>query len=189
MGVVDIQTGEQTVVLEFTPLQTYSDWAWVPGIAWGSDGKVIFSETHLPPAESQLFDLTACSLVGGAPISIVSQVGMFAYPIPSPLTVLPSGEESYRVAYLQAIFPNQSETSRYRLTVMDRDGSNRQVLFPQEGAGLEPQKVVWSPLPLEARADHALAMLFQGNLYLVDVANGETWQITGDGLTNHIDWR
>ena len=189
IGIVDIQTGEQTEVLEFTPLQTFGDWAWVPGIAWGTDGKVLFSETHLPPAESQLFDLTASSLVGGAPISIVSQVGMFAYPVPSPLTDLPSGEESYRVAYLQAIFPNQSETSRYRLTVMDRDGSNRQVLFPQDGAGLEPQRVVWSPSPLEARADHAIAMLFQGNLYLVDVSEGEAWQITGDGLTSHIDWR
>ena len=189
LGVVDIQTGEQTAVLEFPPLQTYGDWAWVPGVAWGSDGNVLFSETHLPPAESQLFDLTASSLVDGAPISIVPQVGMFSYPVPSPLTVLPSGEEAYRVAYLQAIFPNQSETSRYRLTVMDRDGSNRQVLFPQDGAGLEPQSVVWSPKPMEARTDHALAMIFQGNLYLVDVTNGESWQITGDGLTSHVDWR
>jgi hypothetical protein len=114
---------------------------------------------------------------------------MFSYPVPSPITDLPSGEESYRVAYLQAIFPNQSETSRYRLMVMDRDGSNRQVLFPQDGAGLEPQSVVWSPKQMEARTDHALAMIFQGNLYLVDVTNAETWQITGDGLTSHVDWR
>lgn len=189
VGVVDNRTGEQRAVLEFTPLQTYGDWAWVPGVAWGPDGKVIFSETHLPPAESQLFDLTVSSIVGGAPISVVPQVGMFSYPVPSPITDLPSGEESYRVAYLQAIFPNQSETSRYRLMVMDRDGSNRQVLFPQDGAGLEPQSVVWSPKQMEARTDHALAMIFQGNLYLVDVTNAETWQITGDGLTSHVDWR
>lgn len=189
VGIVDVQTGEQTPVLEFSPLQTYGDWAWVPGVAWGPDGKILFSEIHLPPSDSQLFDLTAISLVGGAPISIVPQVGMFSYPAPSLISDLPSGEESYRVAYLQAIFPNQSETSRYRLTVMDRDGSNRKVLYPKNGTGLEPQRVVWSPEPMETRTDHALAMVFQGNLFLVDVTNGETWQITGDGLTSQVDWR
>jgi hypothetical protein len=186
---VDVQTGEQTPVLEFSPLQTYGDWAWVPGVAWGPDGKVLFSEIHLPPSDSQLFDLAAISLVGGAPISIVPHVGMFSYPTPSQITDFPTGEESYQVAYLQAIFPNQSETSRYRLTVMDRDGSNRKVLYPQNGTGLEPQRVVWSPEPMETQTDHALAMVFQGNLFLVDVTTGETWQITGDGLTSQIDWR
>jgi hypothetical protein len=72
---------------------------------------------------------------------------------------------------------------------MDRDGSNREVLFPQNGTGLEPQKVVWSPEPLVTRTDHTIAIVFQGNLFLVDVANGEIWQITGDGLTSQVDWR
>lgn len=189
VGILDIQTGEQAPVLEITPLQTFGDWAWIPGIAWGPDGEVLYSETHLPPPESQNFDLIAVPLEGSAPLTIAPQVGMFSYSVPSPLRVLASGETSYRVAYLQAIFPSQSETSRYRLTVMDRDGSNRQVLFPEEGAGLEPQRVVWSPSPLEARTDHALAMLFQNNLWLVDVASGETWQITGDGLTSRVDWK
>ncbi|MCJ7661720.1 MAG: G5 domain-containing protein [Anaerolineales bacterium] len=49
IGIVDVQTGEQTPVLEFLPLQTYGDWAWVPGVAWGPDGKVLFSEIHFTP--------------------------------------------------------------------------------------------------------------------------------------------
>ncbi len=189
IGVIDLQTGEQRTIFEITPLQTFGDWAWVPGISWGSDGNVLFSEEHHPPAESQAFDLMAVSLAASNPLVIASQVGMFAYPVPSPIRELTSGESAYRLAYLQAIFPSQSETSRYRLMIMDRDGSNRHALFPVEGAGVEPQRVEWSPKPLEGRADNAIAFLNQNNLWMVDATNGEAWQVTGDGLTSRIDWK
>lgn len=189
VGVVDLQTGVLTPTVEITPLQTFGDWAWVPGIAWGPDGEVLYTQTHPAPAEAQDFDLVAAPMAGGGAIAIVPQVGMFAYPVPSPLQELPSGQESYQLAYLQALFPAQSETSRYRVMVMDRDGSNRRTLFPQEGAGIEPQRVVWSPGPMEGRAGHALAVLYQDNLWLVDSASGATWQITGDGLTSRVAWK
>jgi hypothetical protein len=189
MGLVDLQSGQTAPLLEITPPQTFGDWAWVPGVAWGPDGKILYTEDHPAPAESQVFDLTATSLAGGDPLALVPQVGMFAYPTPSALQQLPSGEAAYQIAYLQAIFPTQSETSRYRLVVMDRDGSNRKTLFPEEGAGLEPQTVAWSPEPLDGRSGYALAVLYQDNLWLVDASSGAAWQITGDGLTTRVDWR
>lgn len=189
VGVVDLQTGVLTPTLEITPLQTFGDWAWVPGIAWGPGGEVLYTQNHPPPAESQVFDLVAAPLAGGGAVQVVPQVGMFAYPVPSRLQELPSGEASYQLAYLQAAFPSQSETSRYRLMVMDRDGSNRRLLFPEEGAGIEPQLVVWSPEPLDGRAGYALAVLYQDNLWLVDSVSGAAWQITGDGLTSRVVWR
>ena len=70
---------------------------------------------------------------------------MFAYPAVSPSVQLSSGERAYQVAYLQALFPAQGERSRYRLMVMDRDGSNRRALYPLEGSGLEPQRLVCPP--------------------------------------------
>jgi hypothetical protein len=117
---------------------------------------------------------------------------MFAYPLASPLQTQASGDIDYRIAYLQAIFPTQSETSRYRLTVMDRDGSNRQELFPaEESPGLEPQQHwgTWSPTTMPESGNFAIALLYQGNLWLVDAFSGEAWQITGDGLTTRIIWR
>ena len=77
---------------------------------------------------------------------------------------------------------------------MDRDGSNRRVLFPEEGApGLDPQQVVWSPEPLAAEggADMAywIAVVYQGNLWLINSQTGEAQQITGDGLIDRLDWR
>jgi hypothetical protein len=198
IGVLDLEEETLTQVMEITPLQTRSEWAWVPGVSWSPAGRVLYTVDHAPPPglvspeESPLFDLAAIPLDGGPAVHIVSQVGMFAYPLPSPVQVLTSGENAYQVAYLQAIFPSQSDTSRYRVAIMDRDGSNRREIFPSTDAqGIEPQRewAVWSPEPLEGWDGYTLALLYQGNLWLVDSANGDAWQITGDGRLNRVDWR
>ncbi len=133
-----------------------------------------------------MFDLTALLLNQGPPVSLVSQSGMFAYPAASPW----QAGSGYQVAYLQAIFPDQSENSRYRLMVMDRDGSNRTALFPDESSsGLDhPQVVAWSPQPLEGDG-LSMAIIYQGNIWLVNAKDGKTQQITGDGLASRIDWK
>jgi resuscitation-promoting factor RpfB len=190
IGVVDLQSNSLTPLEEYTPLQTFGDWAWVSGIAWGPDGSFLYGVTQPQPGAVEQFDLMAADPSEGDPLVIVPDVGMFAYPVPSPLKELPSGEHAYQMAYLQAAFPTQSDSSRYRLMVMDKDGSNRRALFPVEGAGgLDPQRVVWSPRPLQERGRHALAVIYQNNLWLVDSLTGEAWQITGDGLTSRLDWK
>ncbi|MBU4224253.1 MAG: G5 domain-containing protein [Chloroflexi bacterium] len=194
VGFVDLETGSLTPWLDVTPLDTHGDWAWIPSLAWGADGETLFLVTHAPPMglvspeESPFFDLIGLSLVNPANVRLAQQTGMFAHPTVSSLRI--DGEEkAYRVAYLEAIFPTQSETSRYRLVVMDRDGSNRQRLFPGQGlTGLDPQTPVWAPEAVAGGGDF-LAILYQGNLWLVDVASGQAQQITGDGLTDKIDWK
>jgi hypothetical protein len=195
VGTVDQQEGELKPLLEITPLQTHSDWAWVPGMVWGADSQTLYVVTHAPPPnlvnpeESPFFDLTATSTANKATVRIVRQTGMFAYPSASALR--PSGEEkSYQVAFLQAIFPEQSETSRYRVIVMDRDGSNQRAIFPPSDApGLEPQAPVWAPQPLEGQVGDFLALVYQGNLWLVDSGSGQAFQVTGDGLISRADWK
>ncbi len=197
IGLVDVKTGAMTTTLQVTPLQTFRDWAWVPGITWGPDGKVIYHSEHAAPAsgvsaeESANFDLSALLLGSGSALRMVTQTGMFAYPLASPLQG-PDGGLDYQIAYLQALFPEQSETSRYRLAVMDRDGSNRQLLFPDaDSAGLEPQIHwgEWSPQPLPGSGHYALAVLDEGNLWVVDSTSGEATQVTGDGLTTRVIWK
>ncbi len=190
VGVLDFDTGLMRPLLEITPLQTGEDWAWVPGVSWGADGNVLFTVNHAPPDESQLFDLTAVPLSGGAPMQLSQEAGMFAYPVASPAQTEINVGTSYQVAYLRATFPRQSESSPYRLVVMDRDGSNENILFPPQGEpGLEPQNLEWSPSPLPTSGDYAIAILHQGNLWMVNSRTGEAWQITGDGLTRKISWR
>jgi hypothetical protein len=195
IGLVSQGGGYLAPLLDITPLQTHSDWAWIPGISWGGDGKSLYFVDHAPaPApvtgeESPYFDLQAASLSNDATVDLTEQVGMFAYPSASPARQ--NGQEAaYQVAYLQAIFPDQSETSRYRVIVMDRDGSNRRVVFPSADAtGVEPQTPVWAPKPIQGQTGDFLAVVYQDNLWLIDSGNGQAYQITGDGLISRIDWK
>ncbi len=194
-GLVSFKDNILVPLLDITPLQTHSDWALIPGLAWGADSNTLYIVTHAPPPglvnpeESPNFDLSALSLDSGANVRLVTQGGMFAYPaVSSPKQV--GDERSYKVAYLQSLAPAQSETSGYRLVIMDRDGSDRRGLFPQEGSpGLEPQTPLWAPAPLSEVEGDFVAVIYQGNLYLVDTATGIAHQVTGDGLIQKIDWK
>lgn len=194
IGLVDQDGGYLKPMLEITPFNTHSDWAWIPPIAWGADGNSLYFVSHAPaPApisgeESPYFDLSAVSFSNEASVSIVESAGMFSYPSVSPIRSI-GQEDSFQVAFLQSIFIEQSNTSRYRLMVMDRDGSNRRMLFPPVDAnGIEPQVPVWSPASGEAGRNF-IAIVYQGNLWLVDGENGDANQITGDGLIGEIDWK
>ena len=199
IGVLDLRENVETFlrpIMEMPALNTQSDWAWVPGVSWAPTGNILYTVNHVAtsgitaPEASPDFELTAITLEGGAPIPLSRDSGMFAYPVPSPITVQDSGELSYQLAYLQAVFPKQSENSRYRLMVMDRDGSNRRTLFPAEGEpGLEPQKLTWSPGIAPGASGHWIAFLYNGNLFLLDSDTGESFQLTGDGLISRLDWR
>lgn len=191
VGLVDFDTKTLLPLVEITPLNTYADWAWVPGLAWGSDSRTLYLAMHAPPQgltspeESPLFDLQAVSLSIGVNVTLVPQTGMFSYPACS-AGVEENGEFSYRVAYMQAIFPLQSATSRYRLVVMDRDGSDAKQIFPASTqAGLEPQTPVWAP----QAGSVLIAVLYEGNLWIIDAASGQAQQVTGDGLTSRLDWK
>ena len=190
VGLVDLEKGEFSTLQDITPYQTGADWAWVTGLGWTPNHRVLYFSTHPPkagldnPENSPLFDLTAAVLDGGPLITLSPQSGMFSYPVVSPI----QADMSFQVAFLQSIFPEQSDSGRYRLVVMERDGSNRKSIFPQEGLpGLEPQQVVWSRKAFP-QGGNWIAVIYQGNLWLVDPTTAESHPITGDGLIKRIDW-
>jgi hypothetical protein len=205
VGIIDTSIGNQTTILNINPYQTGGNWAWVPGVAWSPDGNVIYTVDHISSEitgteNAQEFDLMAVPLSGGIPVTLIKNVGMFAYPVTSPIhyetnfikisTGTSRDQNAFLVAYLQAIFPDQSETSRYRLVIIDRDGSNKKSLFPEEGAvGLNPQHVVWSPEKIGSEGENTIALIYNGNIWLIDSGSGIAQQITGDGLTSRVDWR
>lgn len=195
IGLVDIDGKYLKPLLDIIPFNTHSDWAWLPSIAWGADGKTLYYTSHAPSRDlrsdedSPFFNVSATSFENSTSLPVSEETGMFAYPSVSSLQSS-SRERQYQVAYLQAIFPGQSETSRYRVVVMDRDGSNRRILFPPPDApGLEPQTVAWAPDVIEGQSGDFIALVYQGNLWLVDSGTGEPYQVTGDGLVTRIDWK
>ena len=195
IGLVDLDGKYLKPLLDVTPLNTHSDWAWLPPIAWGVDGRTLYYISHAPPPslvseeDSPFFDINVVSFENNASVQLAQQTGMFSYPSVSFLQSS-STERPYQVAYLQAIFPSQSETSRYRVVVMDRDGSNRRTIFPANDApGLEPQTLAWAPGVIDGQSGDFIALIYQGNLWLLDSGNGQAYQVTGDGLVTRIDWQ
>jgi hypothetical protein len=109
---------------------------------------------------------------------------MFSYPSLTPYTL----NGKYQVAYLQAIFPENSESSRYRVMLMDRDGSNPNLVFPtQDSPGIEPQSLNWEPCNNNEIC--RLGLTYQGNIWLINISNLSVSQITGDGLITLLDWK
>ncbi len=76
--------------VDMTPYQTLGDWAWVPGVAWGQDGRTLYFVDHGAPtglegpAASPAFDLAAQPGRGGPILKLAQRTGMFAYPSVSP---------------------------------------------------------------------------------------------------------
>lgn len=187
IGLVDIEDSELIELFSFPPYEPELDWRWLPSLGWTADHTALFTSNHQinQTTQSSLFTLAAILPTGATVIDLIPDAGMFSFPVPSPI----DENGRYQVAYLQAVFPERSDTSRYQLMLMDRDGSNRELLFPPEGSlGLTPQEIQWEPLA-EAGSNRYIAFLYQGNIYLFDLLKHETFQITGDGSTTTIDWK
>lgn len=196
IGLVDFERDSLVPEISLLPFRTTSDWAWVPKVAWSPDGNYLFHVIHrtqpglTSPEDSQLFDLAAFPFTGKTPISLALNTGMWGIPIPSnPIDI---DGQSYDLAYLRAISPTQSGVSGYQLMVMDQDGSNDRLIFPpNDSQGLEPQEVIWAPKveEMDETLFTTLALIFEGNIWLVNSTNAPSRQLTGDGLVKKIDWK
>jgi resuscitation-promoting factor RpfB len=206
IGLVDMDNNALVPMVDILPFQTGADWAWVPGIGWAGSHNVLYMVTHAPMAGLEPVESSPIFHLSGLPITIIStppespdtiitfgplidivnEVGMFAYPVTSPVQ---DDQFGFRVAFLQSREPRQSDSRRYRLAIMDRDGSNRTLIYPPEDRqGLDPQRVVWSPDVL-TNGHRWLAVNYQGNLFLIDAETGEEQPVTGDGLVRYFDWK
>ena len=191
IGVIDLATQTQTELTQFSAFNSHGDWAWYPSLHWSPGGQFLYTVTHGGPLglelpeDSPVFNLSVLSL-SGLNHDLIPRAGMFADPAPSPVQASTGDERPYRIAFLQANEPNNSPFSRYRLGVMDRDGSNARLIFPPEdqpGLSTSETAVAWSP------DGRLLAVIYEGNLWLVDPDAGVTQQLTGDGLSEHPAWR
>ncbi len=188
----DGEPARTETLLEITPLQTFGDWAWVPGLAWGHSGGTLYLIDHGQPvglenpSASPAFDLVALNPFAGFLQIIVERTGMFAFPAASPAERNAAGEIVYLIAFMQAISPLDSRDSSYQLMLMDRDASNLRRLFPPAGdPGIEPpqQPPAWSP------DGKQIALLYRGDLWVVDVESALGQTLTADGQTEAFDWK
>lgn len=198
VGLVDLADGEFgpfRLAFPYFNAAITSNWVWQPELSWSSDGRWVTTTVHGPPysteapIDSIIFDVAVFEVNPDKenPLAIsafVKQAGIWARPTFSPQYA----DGSYRIAYLQARSPLNSVGTEYDLMVMDRDGSNRRRIFPPEGEfGLRPRgsfdgEFVWSP------SGRQIAIVYQGNIWVVDVESGLAQQVTNDGQASAVRW-
>lgn len=184
-GLADLYARETLTV--FPPFNPF-DFVWLPSIDWSADGNILTVTTHGSPLgneaeeDSPIFNLTTFAIDQQYSVDLVEQAGMWAAPQYSPDEFDDEAIDP-QLAYLQAIDPLDSVVSQYQLVLIDRDGSNPRRIFPEDDApGLEPQTVTWS-------ADgEQIALIYQGDLFLVDTATGLAQRLTGDGQSSNPRW-
>lgn len=190
VGLVDMDSGEFQPLLRFSPYTTFQDWVWQPDLSWSPDATLIATTVHGPPfgaeqpENSPIFNVTVATVEQpGFAADVVEQAGIWASPSFSPFLETTLDFPRGFLAYLQARNPLNSVNDQYDLVVADRDGSNKRVVFPPAGQpGLEPQKIVWSP------SGEFVALIYQGNLWIVEISSGRAHQLTVDGGASSPQW-
>lgn len=196
VGVVG-QDGALVPLLQYPFFRTTQNWSWRANLSWSGDGKLIATTLHGPPIGSEpaeaspVFNVVVTASDASFNGEIANSTGMWTSAQFSPLITRPDQQfpKGY-LAYLRARDPYNSVDGEYDLVVADRDGSNSRVIFPasnQPGIktsdfGLVPQDYTWS-----ADGQH-IALIYQGNLWVVDVVSAVAYQLTFDGQSQHPVW-
>ncbi len=195
VGLVDFDEGSLSEpLLEYPVFNPFQDWSWRTTISWSPDNDMIVTTTHGPPVgnerpeASPVFDVKAAAIDGTFDVAIVERAGIWSTPRFSPY--LDDAENPFPrgyLAYLRAREWERNLRGEYDLIVADRDGSNARVVFPPEDqpglvADQFAQDYTWSP------DGRQIAFVYQGNLWLVDVETGITYQLTQGGGASKPVW-
>jgi len=189
VGTVRLYNGKTTPLIDFAPYRTRGPWAWTPAVSWSPEGRFIATVIHGPsptgemPEDSPVFDLYVleATLQGGETVTslltveLAGEVGMWSAPSFSP--------DGNLIAFGRARVPYTSQSSTYDLYLMDRDGSGRRLLLPQDAGepGMDYVAVAWDPWGGQ------LAAVYRGDLYLVTTA-GLLRRVTDDGAITAVRW-
>ena len=123
---------------------------------------------------SPVFDVWSLAADGSLKARLAGESGMWAAP-----RVGPNG-----IIFGRAQAPYASADSRYDLFKMDRDGSNRARLYPAEGKpGLQGKPdFAFSP------DGSQIVVVYQRDLYLVNISTGASQQLTTEGASSLPRW-
>jgi len=197
MGIVDFDANQLITLVNYAVFKTSQSWAWLSPLSWSWDNNLIASTIHGEPLgkepadTSPVFNLGITNSDGSFSADVKTAVGMWAAPKFSPkiITQNPDYSDGY-IAYLQAREPYNSINGQYNLVIADRDGSNQRVIFPAESQagiqtsdfGLTAHDFAWSP------DSRFIAIIYQGNLWIVDVQSTVSYQATFDGGSSNPVW-
>jgi Tol biopolymer transport system component len=184
-------------LVQYAPFKLVQNWSWRAILSWSWDGQLLATTAHgaplgsEPPDSSPVFDAVITDRAGTFTAPVVSSSGIWAAPQFSPKRLRPDSQFEYGyLAYLRAREPYNSVNGQYDLVVADRDGSNPRVVFPPAGqpgiisqiSGLTARDYTWSP------DGRQIALIYQGNVWIVDVETLVAHQLTFDGQSRYPVW-
>lgn len=188
VGLVAPEVGERRALEQFAYYNTRGDWVWIPQLAWSSDARFVAATIHAPPNGAERaedatgFDVWLLARDDWVSIPLARNTGMWAFPAWSPRDARGQSKIAFGVAQNQA----NSERSLYSLYIMDRDGSNRERIFPEIENALDGVRVVqfaWSPDASQ------LIALRDGDLWLYDLASKKWAALTANGDSKLARWK
>lgn len=191
MGVVNLDTGDLIPLLSYPAFNTRQSWSWRASVSWTPDASLLLTTIHGDPIGSEpaqsspVFHVAAADPTGSFSAPIVMNAGIWSMPRFSPFQTQ-GNRINGSMAYLKArdLSNSINETAEYDLMIADRDGSNARVVFPPRGQpGLTAAAALtWSP------DASMIAFIYQGNLWVIDVASDVPHQITLDGRASRPVW-
>ncbi len=172
-------------LIDFAAFNTRSTWAWTPTPSWSPDGQFLVLTLHAPSPtgesdeDSPAFDVAATIISGSLRARLAINAGMWAAP-----RWLPGAVSSSQIIFGIAETPYASEASQYKLYIMDRDGSNRQLLFPAADA-----------VGIDGLPDYSfspdgrnLIVVYQGDLYIINLTTNNVRRLTAEGSISKPRW-
>ncbi|MBK9122744.1 MAG: DPP IV N-terminal domain-containing protein [Chloroflexi bacterium] len=194
VGLVDLESGTlDTPLVSFVPFTPRSDWSWRTSVSWSPDADLLLTVVHGEPVGSEaaerspIFDVAVLARDGSFSATVYEQSGIWAFPKFAPPNSGPGAATGRRpgMSYLLARQPLVSvgDSAEYDLYVADVDGSNARRIFPPEDQrGITQRDYSWSP------DGSYIAIVYQGNVWVVDVVTAASFQVTLDGSASHPVW-
>lgn len=193
VGLLDVQSGDLTRLTAILPFQSGAATAWLPSLAWSADGKRLYFTTHGAAGSSDesspVFSIASLAARSSRQIQPVARVdgGSAVYPSPAPW-----GRGDFSLVWLQAdpqYSGNAADTDTAYHLFAAASGVDTQVEIPapHPGAGFEPQTVQWCPDPAACQ-EPLVGVIYQGDIWLINLKTLQFHRLTGDGSVKLIDW-
>lgn len=193
VGLVDLQAGACRPLITFPVFETRGAWSWRSTVSFSPDGNLLLTTVHgqpigsEPPGTSPAFHVAIADKDGTFSTNVVENAGIWSTPRYSPAVTDPlNGEQRGYIAYMRArdLSNSINDSAQYDLVIADRDGSNATTIFPPSGqAGLNANAALnWSPDGTQ------LAFIYEGNVWVIDVASQVAHRLTLDGGASTLVW-
>jgi hypothetical protein len=189
MGLVDLNSGSFQTLLTYPVFETRQSWSWRATVSFSPDEDLIATTVHgdpvgnEPPQTSPAFHVAVAAADGSFSADIAENTGIWSTPQYAPLA---AADGQQYIAYLRArdLANSINQGAEYDLVIADRDGSNDRVVFPPAGQrGLNGTAgLTWNPAGMQ------LALVYQGNIWIVDAESGRANQLTLDGNASQPVW-